>query len=346
MSKIFSNKKRIVRYAFLIAAIIAAGTAVAVLTPVVIPPDAKSMISTYTRNKPGAEITVAYISPSGADIHAFRHNAREIDVPDREYEIGPLTQTFTGAMMAKAETEGLISLQTYAGDILPLPSGAYSPSVEDLVTHSSAYSSYVPSKAGEKRNPWGGITNFDVLYDMANFELTSNPPFVYSYSDFGAAAAGAVLGDLYGQDYFILLNNFVHINLGLKSTHVSVDSSPKNGWEWMQTDAYIASLGLTSTITDMVSYTRLYLNGGYDSLDTAVVPLKEINADTDTAHFWAVDKATGAISCGGSTGHYSAAIVMDKEKSCAAIVLSNYADDKYGTTLDIAKAVLNGNGQF
>ena len=340
------GKKKTLRYLLIILAVILAGIASAMLSRVVIPSDVDKMISLYTRNKPGAEITVAYISPDGAKIRAFGHNGKEIDVPEREYEIGSVTKTFTGALVANAVSQGRLSLDTVLGDVLPLPSGAYNPTVREIVTHTSAYSNHEPAKYGKKSNPASGITDFDVLYDMANFEPDSEPPYIYSYSDFGSAVAGIMLGDVYGKDYYTLLNDFVHLELGLKNTHVTISRPAANELRWLPTDAYIASSGLTSTITDMVSYTRMVLNGGIDSLDNAIKPLKEVNADTSVAYFWGTDNATGTASHSGETAHYASQILLDKNNGCAVVVLSNYGNDEYGSVPQIARAVLEAHGQY
>lgn len=341
-------KKRIIKYCLIILAVVLVGIAIAVLTRVPVPAQTQRMIALYTRNKPYAQVSVAYISPDGVSTKTFTHNGKKHESSNTDYEIGAITNTFTGAMIARAVLAGDISLETPASEILPLPSGAYSPTVGELVTHTSGYADYVPAKFGGGNNPWSGITNFDILYDMANFELLSEPPFVYSYSDFGSAAAGAVLGDLYSEDYYRILNDFVHLDLGLKNTYVTVDrlQMPKNGWKWMQTDAYIAPFGLTSNMTDMVSYVRMYLNGGMDYLNLAVAPLKEINNETDAGYFWDIDRESGYIFQSGETDHYSAYIIMDPDSGCAAIVLSNYKNDKYGSAGDIARAVLEAHGQF
>lgn len=324
-----------------IAAVIAAAAAIVKFTAVPLPPSAAGKLALYTRNKPDAEITVAVVSDGETVISAYGHDGEKIPVPERSYEIGQITRTFTGALAAEAVRDGLLSLDDSVSDVLTLSKGTYSPTVLELLTHSSAYSDYAPGVSGEKSsNPYYGITGNDIVASMNRFRLSYKPPYMYADSDYGAAVLGAVISKLYDVDFFSILTIFVQEKLGLEHTFVALEKCTENGWKWNTGDAYMASLGMTSDISDMVSYVKLYLAGSLPVIEMASDPLYEVNAESAEGYMWTVSRKGWILSQAGETGHYSAAVKIDKNNHTAVVVLSNYPDDRYGNTMDIAGALL------
>ena len=335
------KQKRLLIFALITAAVLALGICIAVFTRVPIPAGAENQIRVYTRNKPKAEVTVAVITPEGTDITAYGHDGVKIPVPDRAYEIGDITKTFTGAIAAKAVVDGKLSPNERVSEILPMSRAVYSPTVFELLTHSSAYSDYAPEirhRILTGSNPYSGITAMDLLTQMHSFKLTYEPPYLYSYSDFGTAAAGAVISQVYDVDFYSILTIFAQEELGLRHTWVSLERSTDNGWIWKNTDAYLASDGLTSTIGDMVAYAKLYLSGEPDYLNLAAEPMVEINAEYSSGYQWNISNTGSFIWHDGETGHYASCLLIDREKHVAVVLLSNYANDRFGNIRDIAFA--------
>ena len=339
----FANKRRLLICILITAAIVAAGIAIAWYTPVTIPAGFTAQMAVFTRNKPNAEVTVAVIKDSGTEISAYGHDGIRIPVSERYYEIGDITSTFTGAIAARAIAEGKLSPNERISELLPLPRAVYSPSIYELLTHSSAYSSYAPDLSGpaySKHNPYTGIDANRLVSEMNDFKLTYKPPYLYSYSRFGTAAAGACISQVYDVDFYSILTIFASEELGLKHTFVSLDDRVENGWIWDDGDAYIASLSLTSTIGDMAAYARLYLGSGPDYLSLATDPSYEINVENDIGYFWNLTEHNSIFYHTGETGHYAAALIIDRENRIAVVVLSNYRNDRYGNVYDIGRALL------
>ena len=339
----FANKRRLFICLFITIAILAGGIAIARYTPIPIPAEFAGQMAVYTRNKPNAEVTVAVITDSGTEISAYGHDGIRIPVRERYYEIGDITSTFTGAIAARAVAEGKLSPNERISELLPLPRAVYSPSIYELLTHSSAYSSYAPDLSGaenSKHNPYTGIDANRLVAEMNDFKLTYKPPYLYSYSRFGTAAAGACLSQIYDVDFYSILTIFASEELGLKHTFVSLDNRVENGWIWDDGDAYIASLSLTSTIGDMAAYAKLYLGNGPDYLSLTTDPSYEINVENDIGYFWNLTEHNNIIYHTGETGHYAAAMILDRESRMAVVVLSNYRNDRYGNVYDLGRALL------
>ena len=334
--------KRFILTILLLLAVVAGSVGIALFTPVPIPYDPGGMIRVYTRNKPHVQLTIAVVTPAGTEVTAYGHDGAVISVPDRVYEIGGITKTFTGAIAAKAVMEGRVSPSERISDFLPLLRSAYSPTLYELVTHSSAYASYAPNvspRLSGRKSPYSGITANDLVAQINAFKLTYKPPYLYAYSDFGAAATGAVLSQIYDVDFYSILTIFAREELGLKHTLIALDDSGFKGWHWLSTDAYIASSSLSSTIGDMIAYARLYLNGSLDYLSLAADPTYEVNADMQIGYFWNVLDHGRVLQQSGETGYGAASIWIGKFDQIAVIALSNYGNDRFGNVNDIAGAV-------
>ena len=133
----------------LLLAVITGGVCIALFSPVPIPSDPGSMIRTYTRNKPDVHLTLAIVTPSGTEVTVYGHDGEILPVSDRTYELGGITKTFTGAIAAKAVSEGRISPSEKISEFLPLVRSAYAPTLYELVTHTSAYASYSPGVSAD-----------------------------------------------------------------------------------------------------------------------------------------------------------------------------------------------------
>ena len=337
-------KKRIIFFTILIAVFIALMAITAALTIPVIPADSIGMLDTYTRNKPDAEITVAIISDGNVTYKAYGKGAKEIEVPERGYEIGSITTTFTGVMMSRAVGEERVRLKDKVSDHVVLNTGTYAPSIFELVTHTSAYGSYPgysKLKYNSGKNPFTGTDYPGVITIMDDFRLNQTPPYLYCYSDFGATVAGIVLEDSYGVEYFSILESFLK-ELGMENTYVAIskDAAVENGWIWLATDEYISSYGLTSTAADMAKYAMMYLSGDNQDFLRAVTPLVEVNMENNIGYFWGIG-LDGIVRKTGTTASYACAVNMDIKNRNGVIVMSNYPNDRFGNVGSIADCIMN-----
>lgn len=324
-----------------ILAVIILITLIVSRTSVHIPAAASEKIAVYTRNKPNAEITVAVVEEDRETIYAYGHDGKSIPVPDRFYELGPVSRTFTGTIVAKAIEDGYLSLDTTVSDLLNLIPGAYQPTIYDLLTHSSAYGEYLPEVSRRFReNPFRGVSGTDIVSSMNRFILKYNAPYLYCDSDFGVAVLSTLIAKAYDVDYYSILTLFIQNTLHLNNTYISVGGTIDHGWQWNYDDAYLGNSGLTSNITDMISYVRLFLDEPTSFLHRACDSLYEVNADFQTGYLWNISPKDWILSQSGSTGHYASSVMIDKNRGTGVIVLSNYPDDRYGTVSDIASAVL------
>ena len=336
------SRKRIIITLACILLFIALSILIVVFTPITIPSDSDDMISFYTRNKPNVKLSVSVITPDETNITVYGHDGRVKEKDNTVYELGGVTKTFTGALTARAVLNGELSLTTSVKDVLPVPIAVYVPTIGDLVTQTSAYADFTPEKFGKKLNPYSGMNDFDVLMAMGEFNPTYDGPYIYSDSDYGISILGTALGDLYSESFITVLNDFIHMDLGLRNTYVATGSDkPSHGYKWLVSDAYIASSGLTSTIDDMTNYLKMILNQSIDYFKLALSPLKEINEENEVGYLWIISKSSGVAGSYGQTSHYSSAILVDIDSGYGVVVLSNYPDDSYGSVYEIANKLMS-----
>ena len=190
------------------------------------------------------------------------------------YEIGSITKTFTGLLLAEMVHEKKIALDD---DIRKYMDG-YFDNLEfnnqpirilNLCNHSSG----IPGKPAnlEDQNPYDSLNPFanytlamlwDALHALRMDEL---PGTRHAYSNTALALLGHILEHIYFARYTQLIKSFITDPLKMGSTRVaySVEDSiyfargydengnPAANWDW---GAFIPAAGLRSTASDMVKY--------------------------------------------------------------------------------------------
>ena len=159
--------------------------------------------------------------------------------------------------------------------------------------------------------------------------------YQFKYSNFGFAVVGAVLEEVYDEDYNILMDSYIKKDLGLKHTRLSEGSGDlPNGWDWSESDAYLPAGALLSNVSDMMTYAKMQMLETPTYLSIAHKSLAIINASSssnqkmgifmdDAGAGWIMDQKNGIIWHNGATGNYNCYLGFDQERQIAVVVLSN-----------------------
>ena len=280
-------------------------------------------------------ITVGVIRDGEATYTVYGEDGKPLPQALYTYEIGSMTKTFTAALVRQAEAEGKLRLEATLDTYLPLPEDHRYPTLAALLTHTSGYRGYymeLPMLQNKLagRNDFCGVSGEMCLETLAGLDVQpKTDPFLYS--NFGYAALGLVLEQVYGEEYAVLVNRFA-ASLGLEATHISA-CDLLNCWDWSGGDAYMAAGALTSNIADMLLYAQCQLDGTGVFGDCHAV-LREIDATTaDNALMgvrmdaigsaWITDKDSGVIWHNGGTGGYNCYLGFQPQAGTAVVVLSN-----------------------
>jgi CubicO group peptidase (beta-lactamase class C family) len=299
----------------------------------------EEMLAYTTKDNNDAFITVGIIQNGKMLYNMYGENGTILPPVEYTYEIGSITKTFTTSLLCKAISEDRISLEDSIDKYLNLPKKNYYPTIKRLVTHTSGYKGYYFEKPMisnflHGKNDFNGISEEMLIERLGKINL-DNHDYTFKYSNFGIAALGAVLEQIYDEDYSTLMNDFIVEDLGLTNTKISDGSGDlRNYWEWSESDAYLPAGALLSNITDMMKYVQIQMFEKPEYLSIAHAALTEVNAATATyekmgIHIdavgagWMIDNENNIIWHNGGTGSYNSYIGFDRENQIAVVILSN-----------------------
>jgi CubicO group peptidase (beta-lactamase class C family) len=299
----------------------------------------EEMLDYTTKDNKDAVITVGIIKNDKMIYNVYGENGTILSPEEHIYEIGSITKTFTTSLLCKAISEGRISLDNSIDSYLNLPKKDYYPTIRRLVTHTSGYKGHYFEKPMISnflygKNDFNGISELMLVERLGKVNL-DNSDHSFKYSNFGMATIGAVLEQIYDEDYSTLMNDYIIEDFGLANTKISDSSGDlENYWEWSESDAYMPAGALLSNITDMMQYVQIQMLEKPEYLSIAHEALAEVNASTETykkmgiridavGAGWMIDNENNIIWHNGGTGNYNSYIGFDKENQIAVVILSN-----------------------
>jgi CubicO group peptidase (beta-lactamase class C family) len=316
-------------------------------------PAASDMIEAYTAGKKDIRLTIGMLKSDEQNFMVFGTDSRVLEPKAYEYEIGSISKTLTASILCKAISEGKINLDDPISAYLPLDTDIFYPTVKRLVTHTSGYGEYPfsPSELSEKEmktvsndfykkklNIYRGIDRADTLAMIEKHPL-KNQAYGWEYSNFGIAALGTVLGDVYHTSFQSLAEDYIN-DLGLAETRIgNGEGNLANYWTWDDGDAFIAAGGFVSTVTDLLNYGRMHLKDSPDYLALSHQASQSFqNGELSMGLGWIIDPETGYLWHNGGTSSYTSFLGIDKKSGTVVVILSNDSageDSEDGDALDI-----------
>ena len=145
------------------------------------------------------------------------------------FEIGSITKTFTGILLARMAGDGLVSLDSRVSDLLPtgvepVPEQA-AITLRHLATHTAGLPRLPPGFLLSPsrfllmvlgKDPYRGYRADDLLRAFGAVRLTSDPGVRSEYSNFGFGLLGWALGRAAGSGYENAIRDLVVRPLGLE----------------------------------------------------------------------------------------------------------------------------------
>jgi CubicO group peptidase (beta-lactamase class C family) len=322
------------------------------------------MLAHTTRDNDKAVITVGIISNGVTTSAVYGQDGAVLPDTEHVYEIGSLTKTLTSALLCKAISEGKVALDDQISKYIDLPDREYYPTIKRLVTHTSGYREYYlewPMVVGflnGQKNSYYAVNQDMFVNKLGNIAL-KDMDYGYKYSNFGVAAVGKVLSNVYGKEYSALMNGFLKDDLKLENTRINNGSGDLGGyWNWMKDDAYLPAGGLTSTIGDMLRYIKLQMTNDIPYLAQGQETIAQLNATSrqyekldirqDAAGIgWMKDTKNNIIWHNGGTSNYNSYAAFDKDRQIGVVILSNCSPgDRIPATVMGVKLMLElQNGQ-
>jgi len=291
-----------------------------------------------------------------------------IDNRDSVFEIGSITKTFTGTMLAKLVYDGKVNEDDPVRNHLPCVLHQSSLNGKEMTLVQLAnHTSGMPFEPTNVRNDEGHpfdkyapYKTYDTarLYDYLEHQLVlqSTPGEKRTYSNLGAGVLGHILTLIARKSYEEFLFETVCRPLGMSNTFVEltpdrerrmVHGRDPNGDVLPHGDGDCSALtgcgGIKSSARDLVKYLRANMSDTtYFSL--AQKPTKQFDEHFSGALGWAPYSEGGKVHQGafGATPGYTCGIIFERNERIGVIVLTNissYLDTKGKNTETLCRAL-------
>ncbi|MBB5439313.1 CubicO group peptidase (beta-lactamase class C family) [Pedobacter sp. AK017] len=190
------------------------------------------------------------------------------------YEIGSMTKSFTGIILARAVLDKKINLEDdirkYLKGTFPNLSYKGTPiRIKDLANHTSRITRIFPNMwerpTYDSLNPLHDYTCALLYEGLHQMKMDTLPGKIYSYSNMAVALLGTILEDAYGQDYFSLVSKNILNPYQMRETRINIASVSPSRIAWphnaQRQPVSLWDLGevpamgvLRSTSADLVNY--------------------------------------------------------------------------------------------
>lgn len=245
----------------------------------------------------------------------------KVNIPTNQtiYEIGSLSKTFTGTLVAKAVLENKLKLedpvQNYLSEDYPnLKYNGHPIRIKDLVTHTSGlpkmlplgvneiYKDFTNKSTPEKiNNVLKNYTQKDFLKDLHTVKIDTISGYKFAYSNAGIELLAAVLEKVYHKKFDILLKEFVTENIQMNNTKLSLSKTEQEnlavGYHCdfnVITSQFSAlpwgsSANVKSTLPDMIKYVSYQLKNNPE-VEESHKPLVKFNDEFSSGYCWQIFK--------------------------------------------------------
>lgn len=304
-------------------------------------------VAEFLENPKNPGLSIAVVTDGQTYFYHYGTTAiGDKQLPDNTtiYEMGSVTKTFTGILLAKALEDKKLSLYDDVRKFLPvkcsdLAQGNHPIILKHLANHTSGIPR-IPQNLDQQpyydpANPYKNY-NSEMLYDyLSTLQLAVTPGLEQEYSNTGSGLLGLILEKTYETDFEKLVTSYICKPLKMSATFVKVpekqkaklatgyyDGKPNPYWDFADIQGFGA---LKSTINDMA----LYLKGNIDNATPYIQFSHESTFkkdDLSTALCWFIGKTKSGDSLlwhNGGTFGFSSYLGYLKNKKCGVVVLGN-----------------------
>ena len=319
----------------------------------------------WAREERPVGVAVGIVTPDGAARATFgsARLPRGAPLRDATFEIGSITKTFTGVLLAELVERGVVSLDAPLADLLPaevdLPADLRSITLAHLATHTAGLPRVPPGMASLGLllravlglNPYAGYSTDHLLRALAVTDLRSQPGKRSEYSNFGFGLLGWILGREAQTGYANALRELVYGPLGLPGIELGpsgeTGSRLATGYRvrqvagpvrlglvaqpWDLPEAFEGTGAVRSTLEGMVAYLAANMGRGSHAVDAAIRLAQEerfrVSPDRAIGLAWVRDRRRDigqtVIWHNGGTGGFRSFLGFTEDRRFGVVVLAN-----------------------
>lgn len=286
--------------------------------------------------------------------YADLETQREV-TSDTLFAIGSSTKAFATASVALMVEEGELSWDQPVVNYLP-----WFGLDDDYVTLNVTLRDFALHRSGMTRHDfsWYGreIEREEIIESMKYLELGANLRETFIYNNHGYVLLGYLAGHVAGMEWEDLVQRDFLTPLGMEKTGMTIDflkEDPDHARPYQSKDGQILPINyrnldtmgpagsMNSTVTDMLAWVQLFLNGGLYNEEQILSPMSIMELTlpqvalptpgfselrfSNYALGWMVDDYRGdlVVHHGGNIDGYSALVSMVPHQQLGIVVLTN-----------------------
>jgi CubicO group peptidase (beta-lactamase class C family) len=307
----------------------------------------------------------------GIAIGVYKQGQQEIFTygvarPESLFEIGAITETFTGLILAEMTAEGKLSLDTPLRELLPpgtvaRPEGPEITLLNLATFHSGLTHMLDGFHASNPENPFADFTAKELYDYLRRTGVGIKPEAGPDQGDAGFAILGEALAHRAGESYGALLSRAILEPLNLKETFLATPEAERGSLlqgrraldkpaPSLDYGALAPAVGLKSNVRDMLAYGVAQLQPP-GSLAKAIALQHELKAEADEGYrvaiAWAYEPETGNYFSYGHTDGYTACVFFNTRGQLAGVVLVNLANERWAQNIAYRiEALIEGRRAF
>ncbi len=303
----------------------------------------------YLKNHQRVGVSLGLVVNNQTYVYNFGETApgnAQLPTAQSIYEIGSITKTFTGLLVAHAVKEGRMKL---TDDIRKfLPSGfdhlQYPNGDPVKIIYLVAHVAKFPNSFADEEKSLANEESF--LKELRELKLDSLKGFKYAYSNVGYQLLGYILESIYQMSYQDLVQKYITLPLGMKHTKVHFSQLDQaqylTGYNLAKEKApamrisFPAAGGLRSTVNDMLQYMKYQL-AEPDEMVKLSHRITSGNIDEEAHAFqWAIGKLWNwdyYMRIDGGTKGFRSFCTLYPDYKIGVVILTNQTDEQAGGDL-------------
>jgi len=303
------------------------------------------IVKPYLEHKTSKAISIGIYSKGKVDYYNYGICSEANPIAPTEnsiYEIGSITKTFTGILLAQMVAEGKVNYDDPISKYLPhgvaIWDDSLSITLKELASHTSGLPR-IPSNLYMQMfknidNPYKDYTDQDLYSFLKKYSPKDRAERKVDYSNLGMGLLGNILAITDQTDYKTLIEKRITTPLRMEHTYTGYREDtqitghngfgkPTPGWEEQTLEGAGA---IRSNVSDLMKYLEANLKNevAYAESHTVVASQNE-NMQVGLAWFTIKPKDSDSelLFHNGGSGGFRSVILISKEHQTGVVVLSN-----------------------